>query len=184
MKPSDERRQPVSATPSLDERDAWTLASSVANDGLWFFDLARDEIRLSSRALELLGYAAGEPHPDRATLLRHFDAGQLPGFRAGVESLIRGERSRLEMELRLLTRGGETRWMQIRARARRGREGAITLVAGSMADVDRRKRAELALREELRRDPLTGLPNRAALGDWLTARIARAAVAPTPRFAV
>jgi diguanylate cyclase (GGDEF)-like protein/PAS domain S-box-containing protein len=184
VKPSEERRGPVAAVPATDDRDAWSFASSVANDGLWFLDRTRDELRLSPRALELLGYSSGDPHPSFDVLARHVDAAQIAGVRAAIDAALRGEKPRFEIEMRVFTTSGEVRWMQLRGRSRRGRSGEITLLAGSLADIDRRKRAELALREEMRRDPLTGLPNRAVLADWLAARIARAANAPLPRFAV
>jgi diguanylate cyclase (GGDEF)-like protein/PAS domain S-box-containing protein len=184
VNPSDERRDPLVAAPATDDRDAWALASSVANEGLWYLDTARDELRLSPRALEMLGYAAGVPHPPFDALARHVDASQIVGVREAITALLQGKMKRFEIEMRVFTAGGEVRWMQLRGRSRRGRSGGITLVAGSLTDIDHRKRAELALREEMRRDPLTGLANRAAVGDWLTARIARAANAPLPHFAV
>jgi diguanylate cyclase (GGDEF)-like protein/PAS domain S-box-containing protein len=184
VKPSDERRSPLVAAPATDDREAWALASSVANDGLWYLDTARDELRLSPRALEMLGYAADEPHPPFDALARHVDASQIAGVREVITALLQGKKKRFEIEMRVFTSGGEVRWMQLRGRSRRGRSGEITLVAGSLTDIDHRKRAELALRDEMRRDPLTGLANRAAVGDWLTARIARAANAPLPHFAV
>jgi diguanylate cyclase (GGDEF)-like protein/PAS domain S-box-containing protein len=164
------------------ERSAWALAASVANDGLWYLHRASGRVRLSPRALELLGYAPEDEAPGIADLAAHVDGTHIRALRDAMRLLRRGDRTRVELELRALTRGGERRWMVVRARARHGADGLV--IAGSISDVDRRKRAELALREELRRDPLTGLPNRAAMSDWLTARIARAAQSPRPRFAV
>ncbi|MDB4879278.1 MAG: putative signaling protein [Gemmatimonadetes bacterium] len=175
-------------TPSVSgstrlERSAWGLAASVANDGLWYLHVPEGRMHLSPRALELLGYAAEDSTPSMADLAAHVDASHVRPLRDAMRQLRRGDRSRFELELRMLSRGGERRWMLIRARARRnGSEGLV--IAGALADIDRRKRAELTLREELRRDPLTGLPNRAALAEWLMARIARASSGAVPRFAV
>jgi diguanylate cyclase (GGDEF)-like protein/PAS domain S-box-containing protein len=169
------------ATPSTD-RSAWALAASVATDGLWYVQLPDGDVHLSPRALELLGYGAEDAGPRMSDLAAHVDASHIGVLRDAMRALGRGDRSRFELEIRTLTRGGERRWMLVRARAKRV-NGAL-VVAGTLADIDRRKRSELALREELRRDPLTGLPNRAALSEWLTARVARAATSPASRFAV
>lgn len=175
------------AVPSIairGDRSAWSLAASVANDGLWYLQLPEGKVHLSPRALEMLGYASDDSVPQLADIASHIDAPHMRVVRTALRQIRRGERTRFELVIRVLTRGGDRRWMLVRARSKRDAAGQLQLIAGSVADIDRRKRAELALREELRRDPLTGLPNRAALGDWLTARIARASSGSLPRFAV
>ena len=183
MNAAGEYVRPDAGSAPRKERAAWALAASVASDGLWYLHVPAGEVHLSPRALELLGYGPEDLPPSVAELAAHVDATHIRQLRDALRALRRGDRTRFDVELRTLTRGGERRWMMVRARARRTPEGTLA-IAGSLTDVDRRKRAELALREELRRDPLTGLPNRAALGEWLTARIARAATSPEPRFAV
>lgn len=183
MTSTEEMESPTRSAASRRERFAWTLASTVAADGLWYLELPGGTVRLSPRALELLGYAGDDPVPGIADLAAHVDGSHIRALRAAIREVRRGERTRFELELRALTRGGERRWMTVRARSRRSGDGTL-VIAGALIDIDRRKRAELALREELRRDPLTGLPNRAALSDWLTARIARESNAPSARFAV
>ena len=181
---SRERYQtPPRAGETRKDGAAWALAQSVASDGLWFLDHERGDVQLSPRALDLLGYAPDDAKPKLSDLAAHVDAAHIGALRDAMRAVRRGDRTRFELELLTLTRGGERRWMLVRARSKRSSSDQL-VIAGSIADVDRRKRAELALREELRRDPLTGLPNRAALSDWLTARIARASSRRSPRFAV
>ncbi|MBA3671942.1 MAG: EAL domain-containing protein [Gemmatimonadaceae bacterium] len=184
MIPREAKRDGARALPTIDETPAWALASSVASDGLWYIDVARSQVRLSPRALEMLGYRANDPEPSVDQLSMHVDAAHLGALRESLEAIRRGDSTRLDTELQVLTKGGERRWMQVRARSRRGADGELALLAGSLCDIDRRKRAELTLRDEARRDPLTALPNRIAVGEWLMARIARAATMPEPRFAV
>ena len=178
-----EYETPSAGGSTRTERAAWALAASVANDGLWYLHVSERRMHLSPRALELLGYAPDDATPGMPDLAAHVDASHVRPLRDALRQLRRGDRTRFELELRMLSRGGERRWMMLRARARRS-AGDGLVIAGSIADIDRRKRAELTLREELRRDPLTGLPNRAALAEWLMARIARASNAALPRFAV
>ncbi len=164
--------------------DAWELAASAASDGLWYFDVACDTVHLSPRALEILGYREGVDPPDSANVKRHVDASDLPALQRAVGQIVRGEVTRADLDLRIITLGGEVRWGHVRIRARQAENGVLSIVAGSLADIDQRKRLELALREESRRDALTGLHNRNALSERLTARIARAANRAGPRFAL
>ena len=165
-------------------RDAWALAASVATDGLWYFDVGASALMLSPRAMELLGYRPTDPAPGIAQVTRHVHGADLPALQRTVLQLLHGKKSRAELDVRLLRVGGETRWVQLRVRTQREAGHHVRFIAGSATDIDQRKHADLSLREESRRDPLTGLPNRTALAERLTARIARAAIAPVPHFAV
>jgi diguanylate cyclase (GGDEF)-like protein len=162
---------------------AWALASSVASEGLWYFDVASDEVRLAPRTLELLGYRAGERPADRTEVSDHIHPRDLVLLQRAIGRLLRGPDTRTELELRLVTTTGASCWTLFRARALRGDDGLVRFVAGSLADIDHRKRDALRLREASRRDALTGLPNRIALDEQLVARIAAAVDRPSD-FAV
>ena len=165
-------------------RDAWALAASVATDGLWYFDVAASALMLSPRAMELLGYRPTDPAPGIRQVTRHVHAADMPALERTMRQLLDGKKSRAELDVRVLRVGGETRWVQLRMRTQREAGRQVRLIAGSATDIDQRKHADLMLRDESRRDALTGLPNRTALAERLTARIARAAITPVPQFAV
>src|SRR5260221_535012 len=123
------------------------------------------------------GDARGPRRRGRGVVLRHARR------RACGGACERGEHE-TEVDLRVVTVSGAIRWTLVRMRARREPDGTLSLLGGSLADVDERKRNELQLRDDARRDALTSLPNRLALAERLTARIARAVKRPLPRFAV
>ena len=181
---SSDRSEPSASAPLPGDRDAWALAASVANDGLWYVDVADGTLRLSPRAIELLGHLAEGVQPGIATITKSVHAADLPQIERATMELLRGERARADFEVRLIRPGGEMRWTQLRARSLRDASGKVLHIAGSIADIDMRKRAELALREESRRDVLTGLPNRLALSQHLATRLARTGRSAIPRFAV
>lgn len=166
------------------EHEAWEVAASASIEGLWYFDFVNDEVCLSPRALELLGYADGEVPPSATCVKRHVHAADIPALQRLVRQIVRGDLTRADMELRIVTVCGDIRWALVRMRARREPDQCLSQLAGSLADIDQRKRTELQLREDARRDALTALPNRIALSERLTARIARAARTEAPRFAV
>ena len=173
----------IYALPPAGDPAAWALASSVANDGLWYFDVEIDEVRLAPRTLELLGYQPSERPPDRTEVGDHVHSRDLVVLQRAVDELIRGARSAVELELRLLTTRGEQRWTLFRARALREPGRSVRYIAGSLADIDERKRATLQLEADSRRDSLTGLPNRVALQERLLARIGQVPAEQRP-FAV
>ena len=124
---------------SADDRAGWALASSVATDGLWYWDVRRRAVRVTPRTEELLGYAADELGRRPADLLARVDAGDQKRLRRALRPLLIGRRTGLEIELRVLTRGGQRRWCVLRARARRDADGRARLIGGSIVDIDARK---------------------------------------------
>ena len=178
---------PATAIPPVrfsGEHVAWEVAASASVEGLWYFDIERDEVCLSPRALELLGYAEGETLADATYVKRHVHAADIPALQRTVAQIVRAELTRADMELRIITVQGDMRWMLVRLRALRDADRSLTQFAGSLVDIDLRKRTEMQLRDDARRDALTSLPNRVALSERLTARIARAARTPDATFAV
>ena len=163
--------------------EAWALAASVASDGLFYFDGSDRQLHLAPRAMELLGYGPHVATPSLEALKVLTSATEAASLERALMELWRGERQKVESEVQI-TVGNRVRWLQVRARRGQRDDGTSCLVAGSLCDIDHRKRAELALRNGTLLDSLTGLPNRVALAQRLTARIARASTAPTPRFAV
>ncbi|MEO7770955.1 MAG: EAL domain-containing protein [Gemmatimonadaceae bacterium] len=162
--------------------DAWTVAASVANDALWYFDVPTDKLCLSPRALELLGYSPDDFTPD-VSIARHVHTDDMIELQRTVHQMVRGE-DRCNVELRRVTVEGNVLWTLVRLRAVRGFDGSLSLLAGTIACIDHQKKAELKLRDDARRDALTALPNRVALYERLSARIGRAERSRRPRFAV
>ncbi|HLT25420.1 MAG TPA: PAS domain-containing protein [Zeimonas sp.] len=127
----------------------FALAVAGSDDGIWDWDLAAQRIYLSARARELLGvpdapevgskeeiFRQVRMHPDDAAqreqaLLEHF-AGRSPAF---------------DGEYRVLHDDGSARWIHVRGVCVRDDEGNPLRIAGSISDIDARKRAEHALRQ-------------------------------------
>lgn len=143
--------------------ERYALAVRGANDGLWDWDLATNEVHWSPRWKAMLGYDVLEigispdewfdrVHPEdigrvRQTLTAHLSDGS----------------DHYENEHRVLHRSGTFRWVLCRGAAVRNSAGAATRLAGSFSDVTDAKLA----------DPLTGLPNRLLFLDLLERAIKR-----------
>jgi len=131
-----------------ESEERFHLAARGANDGIWDWpDVHADDLWLSSRYFELLGYEPGSfrpcgaifnkeiVHPD--DLQRNLDA---------VARHLQDE-APYDVEIRLRTKNGEYRWFRMRGQATFTPDGRPVRMAGSMQDVHARKQAEQRVEE-------------------------------------
>ena len=140
-----------------------------ARDGLWDWDVPREELRLSPRWKALFGYAPHEVEDRPEEWFRRVHPRDLDELKREIASHLDGRGEVLETEFRMLHKDGTWRW--IVCRAKRSEEG--TLLAGSLSDVTAAKEAEARLLVEAFHDPLTGLPNKRLFLDRLGLTLAR-----------
>jgi PAS domain S-box-containing protein len=130
-------------------RERYALAAAGSDDGIWDWDLVGRTAYESARARELQGLSPGaetQPlevlqgqltcHPDDA-------ARREQAMRAHLE----GRTPAYEIEYRVRHPDGVYRWIRVRAECIRAPDGTPLRIAGSVSDVDARKRTEVALRE-------------------------------------
>ncbi len=125
-----------------------SFALQGANDGLWDWNLATNDLYLSPRWLEMLGYAEGELKPHFETWERLVHPEDKAPALALVKDYIEGRRQRFAIEFRLRHKQG--RWLHILSRAkwasdRNGRPVTPRRLVGTHVDLTERKRAEQAL---------------------------------------
>ncbi len=148
-------------------RERYALAAAGSDDGIWDWDLVTGTAYESAHARELQGLPPGpetQPlaqlqgqltyHPDDAerravTLQAHLD-GKTPAY---------------EVEYRVRHPDGAYRWIRVRALCVRAADGRPLRIAGSVSDVDVRRRAEEALRESEERYALAMTGSRG--GHWV-----------------
>lgn len=122
------------------------LAVAATNEGIWDWDCRSNEVYFSRRYRTLLGYAPDDelaPHPDSFWNVIHPD--DKPGVAHRLQRHL-VDREPYEVEFRLRTRGGETRWFRATAQAEWDAEGAPMRVAGSLSDIHEQRQTQKALR--------------------------------------
>ena len=163
------------AVEDLRESEArYALAARGANDGLWDWNLASNEVYWSPRWKAMLGYAEEEigNSPDEWLSRMHHE--DVERVKAALAAHLSRPDGNFESEHRMLHKSGMFRWMLCRGAAVRDRHGVVTRLAGSLTDVTEARVA----------DALTGLPNRLLFVDLLDRAVARAERRPDEVFAL
>ncbi|MDX2269472.1 MAG: EAL domain-containing protein, partial [Bryobacter sp.] len=151
---------------------AQTLNALGHNDALWDWDLRTQELYLSPRWKEMLGYAPHEWADAANPWYALVHPADLPTLRARVQQHLSGSSEVLEADYRALHRNGEYRWMRARGMATRNASGEATRLVGLQSDIQDQKESDELLLFEAFHDATTGLPNRALLLDRIAGQLA------------
>lgn len=146
-----------------ESQERYTLAVNGANDGLWDWNLATNEVYWSPRWKSMLGYEDSEIAVTPDEWLDRLHQDDWTRVRQSVAAHIAHGNGHFESEHRLRHRDGTFRWVLCRAAAIRNQAGRATRFAGSLTDITDVKLA----------DGLTGLPNRVLFLDLLERAINR-----------
>lgn len=116
------------------------FALEAGNLGVWTIDLLSGELMASAACKAICGRT-----PDEALSLEALRASIHPEDRLlqveAIEQAIR-EHSLLDAEYRLITPGGDLRWVQIRGQAAYGSDGTPLSITGTTQDVTVRRQAQ------------------------------------------
>ncbi|PRP91063.1 Cyclic di-GMP phosphodiesterase Gmr [Enhygromyxa salina] len=160
------------------------LLLRAANDGLWEWNLDTDLVRYSSRWRQLFGLVDEDIGDSREAWFSRVHHDDLPGLRADIRAHIDGRSVIHQFEHRIRQRDGGFRWVLSRGLVHRDRWGRAVALAGSLTDINRRKRAEALAAPHALHDELTGLPSRRVLIERLDQAIAQTRRDPEFRFSV
>ena len=163
---------------------AHDLLLRASNDGLWEWDLRTEEIHFSSRWRQLFGIVDEDVGNGCDVWFSRVHADDLPGLRTDIAAHIDGGTVIHQFEHRIRQRDGGYRWVLSRGLVRRDRWGRAIALAGSLTDINRRKRAEALAAPHALHDELTGLPSRRVLIERLERAINQTRRDPEFRFSV
>jgi diguanylate cyclase (GGDEF)-like protein len=156
----------IAGTGALDAQ-AWLHAERFAGMGTWHEDLRTGITTLSEGLATLLGIALA---PARFNI-RHFDH---PDDAAHVAAQLADEGDGdYTCDHRIVCHGSRVRTVRERVRTIQDERGVPVARIGSIIDISDLKEREAELTEIALHDPLTRLPNRAALEERLAASMAR-----------
>lgn len=174
--------QTMEALRASEER--YALTARGANDGLWDWDLKKNESHFSLRWKSMLGYsdeAIGSSPEDWFSRVHPED---YPELERALAAHLDGQTSHFENEHRMLHQNGDYYWMLSRGIAVRDSAGKGRRMVGSQTDITLRKQAEEKLRYGASHDELTGLPNLSAFMERLRRSLDRTKLDDEYVFAV
>ncbi|MGH8595723.1 MAG: putative bifunctional diguanylate cyclase/phosphodiesterase, partial [Gammaproteobacteria bacterium] len=167
-----------------ESEERYALAVAGANDGIWDWNIRDDEVHFSARWKSILGYTSGEIADQIREWFERVDQRDRSRFDEALNQHLEGRAGYFECEYRVVTKGGDVRWVASRGVAVRDELGNPVRMAGSMTDITRRKQTEARLLHEAMHDALTGLPNRVLFMDRLDLSLRRFRRDPAKLFAV
>jgi PAS domain S-box-containing protein len=165
------RQKVAEGTRALrDVEDRWLLAVRGINDGIWDSNLLTDEVYLSERCFEMLGFASGEIQPSRSEWLARVHPDDEPAREAAMQDHMAGRTSHYSAEFRMRGKDGVYRWVQSRGQVLFDADGKPVRAVGSHSDIHARTLAEQSLRssEEQHRLLFDANPNPAWTFDAAT----------------
>ncbi len=162
----DSQRRAEDALRLSQERFALAVAGS--DDGVWDFDYTHGQAFASQRAREIMGLA---PYPEvqpldewHATLPIHPDDAQVR--RAAIDAHLAARTPAFIGQWRIVHPDGISRWIRVRGVCVRDAAGRPLRMAGSVSDIDARKRAEESLRQSEARYALAVAGSDDGVWDW------------------
>jgi len=141
-------------------QERYALALRGTNDGLWDWDLTREEIYYSPRWKRLLGYEEQEIGASPDEWFKRVHPLDLSTLRADLDAHLRRQTTQFSNEHRIRHKDGSYRWVMTRGLAVRDERGLAVRLVGSQTDITRLKEVESRLMHDALHDRLTGLPNR------------------------
>jgi diguanylate cyclase (GGDEF)-like protein/PAS domain S-box-containing protein len=134
----------------------YALAVTGVNDGLWEWDIKNDRMYFSARWMEILGYEAREHRDGSMFWPQHVHPDDLPRLQPQLVDHLKGKTKFYEAEHRMRCQDGTYLWVLVRGVAIH-ENGRAVRMAGSLTDITQRGVF----------DPLTGLPNRQLMNEYL-----------------
>jgi PAS domain S-box-containing protein len=160
------RKRAEEALRQSEERFALAVAGS--NDGIIDWDMVKDRMYLSERAMRILDIEGGpsvRPREQWRALIEYHpdDAAQV---KEELRKYLEGPAVVRDAAYRIRLRNGAYRWIRHRNMCVRDSNGRAVRLAGSVSDIDAYKRAEAALRESQERYQLAVAGSNVGLWDW------------------
>lgn len=136
----------------LENAERLQIVFDGSNDGFWDWNIEKDEIFYSKQYYEILGYRNGEFKSDLRTWENRIHEDDIDNVLESMQSHLEGLTDQFICEYRVRSKSGEWKWVLDKGKvAIRGENNNPLRYAGTLSDIDKRKRTEKELKEsELR----------------------------------
>ncbi len=149
-----------------DQKQQYELAINGSNDGIWDWNLTTNELFLSKRWKQMLGYEDHELKNEFAIFISLVFDADLERVNEYVQQYLSGQIAEYFLEFRMKHKDGSLRWILAKGEAIRDKEGKPFRMAGSHSDITSRKNTETALQESKLRLELAMDAGEHGFWDW------------------
>ena len=129
-----------------DVEDRWRLAVISINAGIWEYNFLTEEVFLSDRWKEIIGFLPSELPNTRAEFSARIHPQDAQRVQEALGDYLTGRSDSYSAEFRMRCKDGSYKWILSRARALFDAAGKPQRMVGAHSDIDVRKRAEESLR--------------------------------------
>jgi diguanylate cyclase (GGDEF)-like protein/PAS domain S-box-containing protein len=146
-----------------ESKERYALTLKGTNDGVWDWDLKTNDVYLSARWKNILGFEDEEFPDSYDEWFSRIHKSDIPSLNQKVKLYINNKIEHFEIEYRILDKNNQYTWVLCKAAALRDKKGKAYRMIGSHTDISQHKVNETMLNELLHNashDLLTGLPNR------------------------
>ncbi len=154
------RKQTQVALRNSEKR--FELAMSVANDGIWDWNLESNTILFDTRYYTMVGYKANEFPQTREQWQQRVHPEDLPRIESCMAEYIAGTNDSYDVELRFLCKNNDYLWIRSRGKiANVAKDGTPLRIVGTHADISDRREAtqKLYQSEMLKKNILENIPD-------------------------
>lgn len=138
-----------------------------ANDGLWDWHMATDQVYYSPRWKAMLGYGEDELEGHISTWRQLLDPLEAERAQSLLDQVVKGQGDDFEMEQTLHHKDGRPVHTLVRGHLERDEAGRPERLTGTLVDISDIKAAREQLSFLAHHDPLTSLPNRQLFNELL-----------------
>ena len=132
-----------SALARSEER--YEILATVANDGIWDWDLTTNKIAFSDRWKNILGYEGDEITDNPTEWFVRVHPQDAEQIQMEISAHLEGNRLLFESRHRMMHKNGSYRLMHLRGRAARDNDGTALRLVGSLTDTTEWHNAEAEL---------------------------------------
>lgn len=147
----------------MDSEERYRLLNLATKDAVWDWDLGKGTLWWNDGVTLLFGYDKSEVRSDLEWWEERVHPDDSARVHASLHDAAESLASSWKEEYRFLKRDGGYAFVQDRGYVMRNAQGVATRMIGMMQDVTAQKRADSQIRELAFQEPVTRLPNRAAL---------------------
>lgn len=131
--------------------ERWKFAVEGNHYGLWEWDAERDKLYFSPTCFSMLGYSEGEALEESAyAFIKLIHPSDIQHSEARFRQILSGEITEFNVEMRLLDKSGQFRWILNRGRVfKTNADGSPQRVLGIWSDISQKKSSEQLIRKHM-----------------------------------